>query len=323
MADEPLAAQRGADPSDPVRLLIVDDSEIDRLVAANLVTRGLGWDVDQADNGARAVDAIARQVPDVVLTDLHMAEVDGLELVRAIRRGQPLVPVVLMTAYGNEEIAIRALQEGAASYVPKRLLERDLTATLERVLAVARVGRQRQRLLSRITRTETDFALENDASLLSALRALLQEAVEGIGLVDGTDRTRVGIALEEALTNAMYHGNLEVSSALRQQDDAYLRLGRQRCGEPPYRDRRVHVSVRLSPEEAVYVIRDEGPGFDLSALPDPTDPANLEKYSGRGLLLIRTFMDEVRHNPAGNQITLVKRRRTRRPEADTPSCGQG
>ncbi|MGE0608143.1 MAG: ATP-binding protein, partial [Pirellulales bacterium] len=49
-------------------------------------------------------------------------------------------------------------------------------------------------------------------------------------------------------------------------------------------------------------------GFDPSKLPDPTDPANLEKASGRGLLLMRSFMDEVTYNATGNQITLVKRR---------------
>jgi anti-sigma regulatory factor (Ser/Thr protein kinase) len=60
---------------------------------------------------------------------------------------------------------------------------------------------------------------------------------------------------------------------------------------------------------AVFVIRDEGPGFDVATVPDPTDPENFTKPSGRGLLLIRTFMDEVKHNAAGNEITLVRRRR--------------
>jgi CheY-like chemotaxis protein len=288
---------------------VVDDSPIDRLVAANLAEQALGWEIAQVENGAQALAALARQAPDIVLTDLQMPEVNGLELVQAVRRLQPLVPVVLMTAYGSEEIAIQALQQGAASYVPKRVLERDLAPTLERVLGVARVGRQRQRLLSRIKRAEADFVLENDPSLLSVLRALQQEAAESMGLVDATDCIRLGIALEEALTNAMYHGNLEVDSEVRQRGyGAYVRQAQERCGQPPYRDRRVHVSVRLSLTEAVYVIRDEGPGFDPSGLPDPRDPANLDRASGRGLLLIRTFMDEVTYNPAGNQITLVKRR---------------
>ena len=75
----------------------------------------------------------------------------------------------------------------------------------------------------------------------------------------------------------------------------------------PYRDRRIHVVVRESRTEAVYVVRDEGPGFDPSTLPDPTDPANLEKCSGRGLLLIRTFMDHVDHDNQGREITMIKR----------------
>jgi CheY-like chemotaxis protein/anti-sigma regulatory factor (Ser/Thr protein kinase) len=309
MADKPFPRRAGEESAEPVRLLVVDDSEIDRLVVAGLVGQGLGWEVAQAEDGARALEAVARRPPDVVLTDLHMPGLDGLELVRTLRHEHPLVPVILMTAFGNEEVAIQALHEGAATYVPKRLLERDLVQTLEGVLVVARAGRRRQRLLGCVTRSETEFILPNDRLLLGSLRALLQETLAGVGLVDGTDHFRVGIALEEALVNAMDHGNLELSSELRQNDDgSYARLATARAGQPPYRDRRIHVTVRFSPAEAVYVIRDEGPGFDPAGLPDPTDPANLEKASGRGLMLIRTFMDEVTHNPTGNQITLVKRR---------------
>src|SRR5207302_5836953 len=97
---------------------------------------------------------------------------------------------------------------------------------------------------------------------------------------------------------------------LRQRDDdSYDRLARERSRQPPYRDRRIRVTARFTPPEAVYTIQDEGNGFDPSLLPDPTDPANLESRSGRGLLLIRTFMDEVTHNAAGNEITMVKRHR--------------
>ncbi len=67
------------------------------------------------------------------------------------------------------------------------------------------------------------------------------------------------------------------------------------------------VAAEESRTGVTYAIRDEGPGFDPSTLPDPTDPANLERVSGRGLLLIHAFMDEVRHNPTGNEITMVKR----------------
>jgi anti-sigma regulatory factor (Ser/Thr protein kinase) len=130
-------------------------------------------------------------------------------------------------------------------------------------------------------------------------------------LVDKSGLIRVGTALHEALVNAIEHGNLELRSELRDNDDlrGYRALAEQRRQCSPYRERRVRVHARFSREQAVYVINDDGPGFDVSRLPDPTDPANLEKVSGRGIFLIRTFMDEVRFNATGNEVTLTKRRK--------------
>ena len=128
-------------------------------------------------------------------------------------------------------------------------------------------------------------------------------------LFDDTGLMRLGIALSEALANAVNHGNFAVSSDLRETDiAAYYRLLDERRGQSPYRERNVYVSAEVTRSQAVLQVRDEGAGFDPRNLPDPTDPAHLEKTSGRGMLLIRTFMDEVRHNEAGNEITMVKRR---------------
>ncbi len=76
----------------------------------------------------------------------------------------------------------------------------------------------------------------------------------------------------------------------------------------PYKDRRVRLTARLSRDRAAFVVRDDGPGFDPSVLPDPTDSSNLENVRGRGILLIRTFMDEVYYNKVGNEVTMIKRR---------------
>jgi anti-sigma regulatory factor (Ser/Thr protein kinase) len=128
-------------------------------------------------------------------------------------------------------------------------------------------------------------------------------------LFDAGTADRVALALTEALLNGIQHGNLELDSRLRQEDEAtYHRMAESRRLRYPYRDRRLHVWASLSRREAVYVIRDEGPGFDPAALPDPTDPAQLERTTGRGLLLIRAFMDRASFNGAGNEIMLRKRR---------------
>jgi hypothetical protein len=105
----------------------------------------------------------------------------------------------------------------------------------------------------------------------------------------------------------MFHGNLEITSEQREGDaDAYAALLAHRTSSEPWQSRRLHVQLTISRKSGTFIVRDEGPGFDPTKLPDPTDPANLEKVSGRGLLLMRTFMDEVRFNATGNQVTMVK-----------------
>ena len=84
----------------------------------------------------------------------------------------------------------------------------------------------------------------------------------------------------------------------------------ERSQQEPYRRRRVRVTVRATREPSLEVrVLDEGNGYDPSALPDPCDPANIDRSCGRGLLLIRTFFDEVRHNAKGTEISMTKRRK--------------
>jgi anti-sigma regulatory factor (Ser/Thr protein kinase) len=217
------------------------------------------------------------------------------------------VPVILCTSKGSEQTAVEALQRGAASYVPKRLLASDLRETVDQVLSSAAQQGFRSEVMESMVESESTFELKSDRRLFSPLISYLQECLANLGTLDDADRTRVGVALEEALVNAAEHGNLELDSALRGSDrKAYVELADERRSAEPYRDRRVHVSARLSRREARFVIRDEGAGFDPGSLPDPRDPENLLKVSGRGVLIMRTFMDEVSFNDEGNQVTLVK-----------------
>ena len=290
-------------------VLIVDDSPVDRQLAGGLLLQESGFHVEYAKHGAEALEKMKLSVPDVVLTDVIMASMGGLELVAQIRKRFPTVPTILMTSVGNEESAVRALQKGAASYVPKQSMSSDLVETVFNVLEVARREQGHSRLMDFMTHNEFEFELENDRNLIAPLVGFLQEGIIRLGLCGEADQMRIGIALDEALVNALYHGNLELSSELREQDsDTYQTVADQRAMQAPYCDRRIFVHAKLSADEAVFVIRDEGPGFDPASLPDPTDPSNLEKVSGRGILLMRTFMDDVLFNHDGNCVRLIKRR---------------
>jgi CheY-like chemotaxis protein/anti-sigma regulatory factor (Ser/Thr protein kinase) len=290
-------------------VLIVDDSVMDRHLAGAIVQKMTGWQPAFACHGKEALDLLSQKMPDVVLTDMLMPEMDGLELVQAIRAKYPLLPVILMTAHGSEDIAIRALQNGAASYVPKKSLARDLADTLEQVLSASQINRHQRRVLASMTHHETHFLLENDTALVAPLVGHLEQTLQKAEICPESGLVLVGVALHEALTNAILHGNLELKSEMRETNEKeYYRLATERRTQSPFSDRRVFVSATLTQQEATFVIRDEGEGFNPDILPDPTDPANLGKPSGRGLLLIQTFMDHVEHNEKGNQIILVKRR---------------
>ena len=74
----------------------------------------------------------------------------------------------------------------------------------------------------------------------------------------------------------------------------------------PYRGRKITVEIVQETTNIAIRIRDEGPGFDVSALPDPTNPEFLSRPHGRGVMLMKTFFDYVQFNQTGNQVTMTK-----------------
>ena len=94
----------------------------------------------------------------------------------------------------------------------------------------------------------------------------------------------IRLALEEALINAVKHGN--------KFDKA----------------KKITVTADVGAERAAITVADEGVGFNPAAIPDPTADENLEKPCGRGIMLMRAYMDEVSYNERGNEVRLVKRR---------------
>lgn len=112
------------------------------------------------------------------------------------------------------------------------------------------------------------------------------------------DLFAIHLALEEALVNAVQHGN---------QND-------------PHKKVTIHYTV--TPEQFEITITDQGPGFQPDDLPDPRCPENLCKCSGRGVLLIRSYMDRVEYNPKGNEIHMVKLKCNSESGPDDTTTGQ-
>jgi CheY-like chemotaxis protein len=289
-------------------ILVVDDDAVDRELACRSLGPAGDLEVHTAARGAKALEILAREPPDLILTDLRMPGMDGLQLVEHIREDYPVVPVILMTSQGSEQLAVRALRSGATSYVPKRDLREHLPATLREVLDLAQTRRGRKAVMRYLTGSEAAFELVNDPDLIMPVVGFFQDGLDRLGFGAPALRTQVGMALMEALSNSMIHGNLEVRSELREDRiEDYEALIQRRRGEEPFASRRLRCSAHEGAEKVVYTVEDQGPGFDPDSLPDPTTPENMGRLHGRGLLLIRTFMDEVSFNQSGNHLTMTKK----------------
>ena len=288
-------------------VLVVDDSSVDRRIVGGLLEAAGYSEIEFAADGVEAIERMRARPPSIIITDLNMPNLDGLKLVEHVARDFSQIPVILMTGFGSEEIAVQALRLGATSYVPKRALSSLLVETVGKLLAISGRDEIERKLLVFLNRNEMEFAIENDLRLVPHLVSYLRNCLEDMRLVDESVAIRISVALEEAILNAVFHGNLELGSEIRELDtESYNAIVEERRRSAPYHERKVTVHVRLSRQAAEFVIRDQGPGFAPDKLPDPTDISNLERASGRGVLLMRAFMDEVSFNAQGNEVTMRK-----------------
>ncbi|TWT82626.1 Nitrogen regulation protein NR(I) [Planctomycetes bacterium CA13] len=292
-------------------ILLVDDSEVDREVMTGLLAADVDWLVSHANNGAEALRMIADATPDAVVTDLLMPEMDGMELVSRISDSYPEVPVVVVTSHDDVKMAFKALRKGAASYVPKAQLNEKLLDTVEQVLALSDMDHVDERIIEITTNTRYRFTMENDPTLIAPLVDRVQLGLNSMHLCSPTQRMHVGIALEEALINAMFHGNLELPTSQLAEVRHCLHEGKpsalveERRQQSPYKERKIHVAADLTRDRAQFVVVDEGAGFPVETIRPKSIDDILDGHCGRGLMLIRTFMNEVIFNESGNEIRMM------------------
>ncbi len=261
-------------------VLIVDDSELDRELTKRIVAEDSQLSIETVDDGHAALERVKAGGVDLVVTDLMMPDINGLQLVTTIRSDYPEVPVIIMTGGGTEVVAMNALAQGAASYVPKRMLNEWLPNTIRDVLALQQAQRTHGKLLQCFNVVQFELILQNDPAIINPLVEYLQQIVGGMRLFDGTETYRLGVGLKEALQNALH------------------------C------DRTIHFLVRIDRHKARFTLRadsGDGPVFDAAAIPSVEDLDALSTTDERGFMLMRSHLDDVRFNETGTEVVLVKR----------------
>ncbi len=133
-----------------------------------------------------------------------------------------------------------------------------------------------------------ELLIPSDLAEARRIQSLIEDALRRWGYSEH-DIFAIKLALEEALVNAIKHGN--------QMDP----------------DKKVHIRYAINDRQVEIYVKDEGCGFNPDEVPDPTDPDNIERPCGRGLLLIRGFMTQVEYYPPGNSVRMIKIREAPHP----------
>jgi CheY-like chemotaxis protein len=303
-------------------ILLVEDSAT-QAMQMRILLESAGHEVTCAEDGVCAVECLANQPCELVITDLEMPQMNGLQLVERLRVDFPHIPSILVTARGSETLAAEALQKGAAGYVPKSMLESMLIKTVEDVLGVLRTDRTYAHLIDCTVQNHFILELPTDPTVIGPAVDLPIQIAAGMDLLNGVELHRLSTAIQEALQNAIYRGNLELSyDQWRAEEDfdetgmAVSPIVADRLNAAPYNERKVRYDVLINKDFIRIIITDQGPGFDITNLPIKGDPGSMVETCGRGFVLIQSLTDDVKFNPAGNQITLLKRCKIIKPDVE-------
>lgn len=259
------------------RILIVDDHD-DLKTALTQVFTETGYFVQSAENRDEAVRLDESHDYDLVITDL-----DGEKAFPAENSETPDDKCLPQndTSEDLTRSQIKAFKICALNFRRENFDEDELKNLFETILNYKSQFVDKLPAVSQI-REKIEFEIPSAISLMHSILDYLMKRVEKVGVVDA-ENSNLFIALDEAFVNAVKHGN---------KFDAA---------------KNVRIAAEVSPKEARFTVEDEGEGFDVNSIPDPLDPENLFKTSGRGVLLIHNIMDEVKYNERGNKLEMIKK----------------
>lgn len=292
-----------------MRVMVVDDDEIMRDTLCRVLTK-LGCSPVCERNGRDAFARIAKDpgAIDLVLSDVRMAPMSGLDLLKKMHESQIHIPSALMTGHGDISVVQDALRLSALDFLMKPFSRREISGLLERVRSTSFSTNHEPAQWIGVTETmQWEMQASNHALIPTLVERLAHQITPALKRI----RLRVApvlVATTEALRNALWHGSAEISEDVRNlppqeraQKVASILLENEELGQ-----RRIHLSCRIDDRSIKLTVTDQGPGFDpadTSMMSDEFDAQDLPK---KGLFLIRSHMDEVAWADDGRTIIMTK-----------------
>jgi serine/threonine-protein kinase RsbW len=257
------------------QILIIDDHD-DLASALKDVFEKIGHQVKCLETRADALRLDSIENFDLVITDLDV-ENFALELSQN-GDSEPCLPNI---PANKQDKHIKVFKICASNFQRDKFDEDELKNFVETILNYKIQFVDKKDVIQNL-HEKIEFELPSTISTMHSVLDYLMKRVEKVGVIN-PEQSNLFIALDEAFVNAVKHGNKFDANKL------------------------VKICAEVSVKEARFTVEDEGDGFDVNAIPDPTNPENLFKTSGRGVMFIYNIMDEVKYNERGNRLTMVKK----------------
>jgi len=187
----------------PYRVMVVDDDSAHRTMLRTLVG-GWGYEILEADDGESAIAAVSDRPVDLVLMDIRMVRVSGIEALEKIKSINPAIPIVLMTAYASIEMAVDALKKGAYDYLTKPLDFDKLKLTLDRALEHIRLKKENRALKERLDEEFQSSDIIGSSPVMMRLMATAAQVAASEATVMITGESGTG---KELVAAAIHHNS--------------------------------------------------------------------------------------------------------------------
>jgi DNA-binding response OmpR family regulator len=159
-----------------------------------------------ADNVREALEILKQNKVDLILTDLMMPEIDGLELIDLVKESYPMVPIAVISAYGKPDNTVSALNRGAFSFVTKPFTIEGIRAIIEKGLRLRNLNLNTD-FLKEFVSSQITIEFPSDESLFPTVNYFMLKECQWRGIEQDTLLTNIAISLDEMLMNGHIHGN--------------------------------------------------------------------------------------------------------------------
>ncbi|MCA9062327.1 MAG: response regulator [Planctomycetaceae bacterium] len=294
-------------------ILLIDDSATERTRAVGLMQRQRPtWDVLSAAGAREGLTQIVSNPIeiDVVVCDMVMPDMDGRELLAEISRTHPNLPVIVISAQGNDQIAAQSLEMGAVNYVPKRSLAEGLVPAIDEVLKSQKELALSQDVMRHVVSNRAVFVIESSLEQIRSLVNLTRTRLVSLNRFNSESVQSLTAAVRESLLNAYYHGCMQVNEVpMQHARDTYVQLAEERRNGSDPGNHPIELEIQFDHRGITFRIRDNGPGFDVDQTLEQINAtaSDVDRTDrGTGLQLIHSVSNRVEFNSAGNEISFTR-----------------